>query len=815
MHNSNNNNNNNESTGRSHSTPPPREAGRGTPPPVVLRLHQMLPLHQRLRELIDAHSRGVLSTDEYAAAKAAMLADLSHDATTTTTTTTADGVGGAAPAVSEHRTRPATATTPATAKKSASAASVAAAAAPPQAAAAAQPSSSSSAAEEDPADDVFPLPFACRRGATTRADQERQAFHNAEMWEVFRAHPAWPAAEREREVARRQSLRDGVASLRSRVNRLSKAVARRAGCATAAAAAATSDEAFQLVQRLSELRLSLREEHDQALSTVVPALPAALVGPTDQQRQVFDRKPHLFRFLRTADVATVDAHLVLLLSQSLSLVSHLLRRAKACFETLSDTTPAAAAAAAGGMGHGKGSARGDPTSVLRASAGAGSCDVLSTGGNTPPETLTLSAWRKFARSASKEFKEAELRLVSEETLQSLLLHFGRALTQTERHWVFMQWRGYQKKKKTAVAASGGPPPPPPPPPQAPPLNAEAVLQQQRLQGQLAVLREGEEERELRRRAEAAVRAEYEDVVRRCLEENQRLIGERNASEAALVEDLVHSVERDCREAHEAERGELATRVKTLLAQNATLRRELAEAAEAGATAADAAAASARADAARGAQKMLAEELCEVRSMRAGHERELRVLRGQLEVCAEQSTRLSTELESTLAGRAAEELKDLARREVEAEYLARLEAKEADLSRSHSLVATLHAQLAEQRRAAEEAAESQRLFRECVAEMRHASSLSVQRGDLIDRMGATYERVRALSKDGEDRYAEFFECHVPVFFSLFFFKIHIPPPTQPQRRLQHTSIQGSIRASSQSCAAAGRREQRDWRTRGWW
>ena len=675
-------------------------------------------LHIRLRELLEARNLNLLGEEEYLLAKEALLKETTQpgwaEANATTVTPSPPPPPPPLPADTRGRGTPRDA------------------APPPQ------------QSSLDAAEDVFPLPYPPKRGGLSRDELDYQHFYNAQMWEVFKMHPNLPLKEREGEVLRRWGVQTEALALRAEVNRVAHEMSRRRDV--------SSEETHTLIQRIDEARQQVQAEHDQAIMTVLPAVPAQLVGAEAYQ---IERKPHLFKFLRTAETATVDTALIALLASVLSLLTYLLRKAKTCFDAAAETQRSASA---------------EGMSMPR-----GAC--TESGLSKPPQNLTLNAWKKFAKCAAKEFKETELRLVSEDTLQSLLSHFGRKLTQTEWHWVFAQWRLFQKGGKNGKKATPRKANPTPRKTKRKTDGQDASLNQ-RLLEQLVLIREGETQRDTRRAVEELLRREYDDVIKRTLDENIRLAQESKASEARTVASVAHTIQTECRTEMELQREELTATIKELMTSNATLKREMREREEEYGARVEAMANAIRADAKRDMNTAFESEFAEVREMRRTYEAQLHLMRSKVAICNEQSERLATELHSTFGPHQVEDLKQRLRHEVNMEKSEELTLLSTELRCKQELITSLTAQLTTEQLRNDSAAEAETLFKECLTEMQQSQKLSTHRETLLGRLESTFHRVQALNQPStrsslplsvlEARYVVFFSVGHPFNFNLTFF-----------------------------------------------
>eukprot|EP01063_Lacrimia_lanifica_P033283 TRINITY_DN5871_c0_g1_i1.p1 TRINITY_DN5871_c0_g1~~TRINITY_DN5871_c0_g1_i1.p1 ORF type:complete len:716 (+),score=253.55 TRINITY_DN5871_c0_g1_i1:96-2243(+) len=593
----------------------------------------MLPLHERLREVMVSYNQGLLSEAEYTEAKRLLVQEscsLTED-------------GGAAPKAPKR---------------------------PP-------PASAAETAADD-ARDLFPLPFAPKTGATARQDVAYQKFYNLQMWEVYRAHPQHTAKDRACEVRRRWGMQQGLEALRADVNaavRLAKKglVGQRYDDAALHA----------LIERCARTKREFEEAHDQAVTRVLHMLPAQLVGPPNER---FDRKPHLFKMLRTAEVASIDSAWLGCLAQGSSLALFLHQKASWAYSV----------------------------SVGLEQRGADTALPAPPPGNpaAPPQCLLLNAWKKFARAAAKEFQEVELRLVSHDTLQTLLAHYGSSLTRTEQYWVGLQWRAYQKEPAAAATPRRAAKPPlqnPPTPPASTQMASQLASTQ--MASQLDTVRQLVATEEYKRQATAPLRQDYEEALQLILQENASLIEERNAQDESLVKELTRNVKDECEAAYQPERAQH-------VAEIVRLNNELTAVRGAHAAALQEREAEIWRQARQAAAHDVADELAEAQRLREQYEEQVGVLRAHLSVCSEQNSLLSTELQGKPP--AVKLVADL-RGEWEKEADSKLHARTADLqgevARQGDVIASLTIQLEAQTQAAEASAEAQQLYRECLLEMK--------------------------------------------------------------------------------------------------
>ncbi|KAJ9440229.1 hypothetical protein DIPPA_03153 [Diplonema papillatum] len=306
---------------------------------------------------------------------------------------------------------------------------------------------------EDPGD-VYPVPFPTKSGATSRADLEAQDFHNREMWEVFRSHPRLSTQQRSAEVARRWGLRQGIDRLREEVKTVTqwaanvepggakKATPRRPGkpqwnYGPTTTHGLTRGQVLDIRTRVSRLLDDMQAEHDAVLQRPLPTLPAVLLTRDATKTAPFARKPHLYRILRTAEIASIDSHRLYAVASDVSLLVHLARKLDAALAAAFDQKQCV------GLPGGRHLVEGGVS--------------VSTLGKGRSDAAGLAAWRKLSALAAPAFSEGDLRIVSAETLATLLRHYGRGLTDDEASGALQQWGRYQAGDGGSGGGLDGPP----------------------------------------------------------------------------------------------------------------------------------------------------------------------------------------------------------------------------------------------------------------------------------------------------------------------------------------------------------------------
>ena len=647
----------------------------------------MQSLHQRLSDLMNSRRDSLITEDEYTEMKKEMLKD----------TTIVHGVQKS----EQKKTR-------------------------------AMDSTASGVTHGEDVDDVFPLPFPCKTGASSREDIEEQDYYNREMLEIYKTHHGLCLTERKSEATRRYALRQRIRSLKeevkSAVNWASKllhtrekritvsnnsivtpmVISRRGGrqSNTPNTASNFTEESLRHLLFLCEdISSIITKEHGKIITTVIPALPVELIDRESNislsSRGLFEKKPHLFNILKTAEVATVDSHWIGQLHSMIAISVYLCKKLKWCIRVIfSEVVP--------------------PTSGTQNLPISGSTKV------TPNPAINL-AWKKFVRSAKNEFSESELRLISEETLHTLLSHFGKHMTATECYWVTLKLRNFQNqdpgsspRRHKSITSP------------APLISDTAyapIVCSAAVQENIRAVQEEICERASTSQATDRVRSDYESVLVEILKENAKLILERNTTDNQLVEELVKNVQEECNASFTEQKKELQQQLDNCASTSQELRRGLQKRIQEVDQSVAERVTIAEQAAKNELNKSFQKEFAEVRSLRQYYEDQIQVLKGQVTLCSEQNDRLKTELNSGSTTRMVEDLK----KKISSEH-------EVTISELKATIASQEAQLVSQEVANKKAADL--LYQECIAEARRTAELANQRGSLVTEIDVVQKKVLA-------------------------------------------------------------------------